>query len=108
MQKHSIGTIDFLKIDKEGSDLWVINGFENALKKVKLIQFEYGIFNIQSKDLLVDFYTYLKNMGFVVGKIFPNHIDFSPYHFNMENFHGGNFIAINENEPEIIEAFTQN
>lgn len=30
----------------------------------------------------------------MVEKIYPEFIDFTPYHFHKENFHGGNFIAI--------------
>jgi FkbM family methyltransferase len=37
--------IDFLKIDVEGMELLVIKGFAEGLRKVKVIQFEYGIFN---------------------------------------------------------------
>lgn len=103
--ENSIASIDFLKIDTEGNDFRVIKGFQEKLKDIKIIQFEYGIFNIQSKDLLKDFYTYLGNNGFLVGKIFPNHIDFSPYHFTMENFHGGNFLAINQQYEDIIKLF---
>jgi FkbM family methyltransferase len=105
LNTNNIQTIDFLKIDTEGNDLRVIKGFEKELYRIKVIQFEYGIFNIQSKDLLIDFYNYLENNNFVVGKIFPNHIDFTPYHFLMENFHGGNFLAINKRDEEFINLF---
>jgi FkbM family methyltransferase len=105
LNKNKISIVDFLKIDTEGSDLRVIKGFGDEIKKFKVIQFEYGIFNIQSKDLLRDFYTYLSDNGFIVGKIFPNYVDFSLYHFNLENFHGGNFLAVNKNEKSLISDF---
>jgi FkbM family methyltransferase len=106
IQNNRIEKIDFLKIDTEGSDLRVIKGFEEEINKVKVIQFEYGIFNIQSKDLLIDFYNYLEVQGFKVGKVFPNHVDFSKYHFSMENFHGGNFIAVDKKESTLIEQLS--
>ncbi len=101
---NQINNVDFVKIDVEGMDLKVIKGFEEQLRNIKVIQFEYGIFNISSHDLLIDFYNYLRKMGFVVGKIFPRYVNFFEYHFNMENFHGSNFIAVRENETEIIKA----
>jgi FkbM family methyltransferase len=107
MQEEVIEEIDFLKIDTEGNDFRVIKGFGESIKKVKVIQFEYGIFNIASKDLLCDFYNHLSNMGFLVGKVFPNHIDLTPYHFDMENFHGGNFLAVRKDLTGFLEKINQ-
>ena len=104
MRSNQINNVDFVKIDVEGMDLKVIKGFEEQLKNIRVIQFEYGIFNISSHDLLIDFYNYLRKMGFVVGKIFPRYVNFFEYHFNMENFHGSNFVAVRENETEIIKS----
>ncbi len=104
MTSNQISKIDFVKIDVEGMDLKVIKGFEEKLRNIRVIQFEYGIFNISSHDLLIDFYNYLREMGFVVGKIFPKYVNFFEYHFNMENFHGSNFVAVRENETEIIKT----
>ena len=61
-----------------------------------------GIFNISSHDLLVDFCKYFNANGFIVGKIYPKHVVFFDYHFNYENFHGGNFLAVKSNETEMI------
>ena len=51
-----IDSIDFLKIDTEGSENLVIDGLANMFKneKIKIVQFEYGMTNIYSK-----FYVYL-------------------------------------------------
>lgn len=104
MLAEGIDEIDFLKIDTEGNDFRVIKGFGESIKKVKVLQFEYGVFNIASKDLLCDFYSYLSQMGFKVGKVFPKHIDFAPYHFDMENFHGGNFLAVRNDQRDLLES----
>lgn len=88
--------IDILKIDTEGHDLQVIKGFGDMIKNVKIIQFEYGVFNIASKDLLCDFFEYLEGMDFRILKIFPNYLMPLKYHFDLENFHGGNFLAVNK------------
>lgn len=42
VQENNITSIDFLKIDTEGYELNVLLGFEDFLKNIKIIQFEYG------------------------------------------------------------------
>jgi FkbM family methyltransferase len=105
MREQAIERIDLVKIDVEGMDLKVIRGFADRLRDVRVIQFEYGIFNIASHDLLSDFYRHLHEHGFIVGKIFPKRVAFADYHFDMENFHGSNYLAVREDEPELIRRF---
>ncbi len=103
MNEQNIEYVDYVKIDVEGMDLQVIKGFEDLLRKVRVVQFEYGIFNISSHDLLADFCRYLNGNGFIVGKIFPKYVSFFEYDFHMENFHGSNYVAVSANEKELIE-----
>ena len=100
---NGIEKIDFIKIDVEGMDLKVIRGLEDKIESVRAIQFEYGVFNISSHDLLADFCNYLNNRNFIVGKIFPRFVQFFDYHFHHENFHGSNYIAVKKNDLELIE-----
>ena len=88
--------IDFLKIDVEGAEHLVLKGFEEVLKlgKISAIQFEYGKGSINSKFLLKDYYEYLEPMGYKIGKIYPNYIDFKSYNWNDENFIGANYLAV--------------
>ena len=60
--ENKIQNVDLLKIDVEGHELKVIKGFGDHIKNVRLIQFEYGVYNITSKDLLWDFFSYLGNI----------------------------------------------
>ena len=64
IQKNNIRAIDFLKIDTEGFEFNVIKGFGNSIKRVKIIQFEYGGTYIDSGDKLKDVVEYLKSYGF--------------------------------------------
>jgi FkbM family methyltransferase len=64
IQKNSIESIDFLKIDTEGFELKVIKGFGDDIQKVKVIQFEYGGTFIDSGDKLKDVVHYLITYGF--------------------------------------------
>jgi FkbM family methyltransferase len=58
-------SIDFLKIDTEGYELKVLQGFGDALSRVKLIQFEYGGTFQDNNTKLIDVVDYLKKHGFV-------------------------------------------
>lgn len=102
LMENNIDQIDFLKVDVEGMDYRVLAGFGDSLVKAKVIQFEYGVFNISSKDLLVDFYRLLAGYGYVVGKIMPKGVLFDDYNFSMENFYGNNYLAVQKNEQALI------
>lgn len=102
LTEHLIENIDFLKVDVEGMDLKVLKGFGSKLQSVKAIQFEYGVFNIASHDLLSDFFVFLESHGFVIGKVYPAHVYFFKYHFKYEDFGGNNFVAVRDSESELI------
>ncbi len=105
IQDNNIPAVDFLKIDVEGAEYEVIKGFEQSLQKgiIKAIQFEYGYINITTKKLLVDFYTLLEDLGYVVGKIFPKQVEFRKYNYLHEDFIGPNFIAVHKSEKDLIK-----
>jgi FkbM family methyltransferase len=84
---HKIDKIDFIKIDTEGSEFNVIKGFEDYIRSVNIIQFEYGgtykDSNIKLKDLIeylkkYDFYkfSYLTNNGPVEINNFDDHYQY--------------------------------
>jgi len=60
----SITNIDFLKIDTEGYELDVLQGFEDSLKNIKIIQFEYGGTFLDNNIKLIDVINYLDQNGF--------------------------------------------
>jgi FkbM family methyltransferase len=60
----NITNIDFVKIDTEGYELNVLKGFEDLLKNVKIIQFEYSGTFLDNKIKLIDVITYLEENGF--------------------------------------------
>lgn len=61
---NNINSIDFLKIDTEGYELNVLQGFEDFLENVKIIQFEYGGTFLDNNTKLIDVINYLKKKGF--------------------------------------------
>jgi FkbM family methyltransferase len=60
----NLKNIDFLKIDTEGYELNVLQGFEDFLENVKIIQFEYGGTFLDNNTKLIDVIHYLQDKGF--------------------------------------------
>lgn len=95
-QENQIDEIDFLKVDVEGMEHRVFYGFREMFKKkkIKIIQFEYGLVNIETGFLLKHFYDFFESYGYEVGKLYPTFVDFKNYDYRDENFVGPNYIAI--------------
>ena len=60
----NIKNIDFLKIDTEGYELDVLQGFEDFLENVKIIQFECGGTFLDNNQKLINVINYLQDKGF--------------------------------------------
>lgn len=103
--EHSIDHIDLLKIDAEGTDHLVLKGFERLLeaRAVEAVQFEYGRANILNHFLLADFYQFLGAAGMVVGKLYPNYVDFRRYDEVHEDFIGPNYVAVRDDRPDLVK-----
>ncbi len=106
-QNNSIDKIDLLKIDTEGHELSVLNGFKNLIKseKISLIQFEYGFTYIPSRTTLGDIYQLLTPCGYSIGRLYPQGVGFKQYDlFEDETFKAGNYIAIHQSATNLIES----
>ncbi len=98
--------IDILKIDTEGHEVDVLLGFTKVLvtpNAPRIIQFEYGHTYLPSKHSLSDVYRLLEPSGYVIGRLYPNGVEFSPYQLEKENFRIGNFVAVREGDPLVQE-----
>jgi FkbM family methyltransferase len=100
--------IDLLKIDVEGMENLVLEGFAEMIDRgaVDVIQFEYGQVNILSKFLLRDFHCWFSARGYVVGKIYPNYVDFRDYDYADEDFTGPNYLACRRVREDYIRALS--
>ncbi len=98
LQENGLSRVDVLKIDTEGAEPLVLRGFSQALaeKRIGLIQLEYGRVNVLTRFLLADLYEMLEPLGFDIGKLYPNYVDFRPYSPMLENFLGPNYIAVHQ------------
>jgi FkbM family methyltransferase len=103
-RSRKIEKIDFLKIDTEGHEFQVLKGFDSMLQegKIALIQFEYGYANVLTKDLLIDFYKYLKPLGYTLGKLMQEGVNFKEYGLLDEDFKGPNYVAVHSSSPDLM------
>lgn len=93
--KNGIDRIDFLKIDTEGNDYFVLKGSTEMLSnaRIDVIQFEFNEMNIISRVFLKDFYDLLINYNLfrIKGdKLFP----LGEYSSSHEIFKLQNILAI--------------
>jgi FkbM family methyltransferase len=95
LTREGINQVDFLKLDVEGAEHLVLQGLEDHLRerRVRFVQFEYGRVNILTRFLLRDFYQLFATCGYVVGKIYPDYVDFREYDLSDEDFLGPNYLA---------------
>jgi FkbM family methyltransferase len=103
VREQGIARVDFLKLDVEGAEHLVLAGLAESLsaRRVRFVQFEYGRVNILTKFLLRDFYDVLRRYGYVVGKIFPDFVDFRAYDLGDEDFLGPNYLACPADDPAL-------
>src|SRR5579871_252798 len=91
-----VETIDYLKIDTEGHDLQVLRGAAGLVGRgaVRWIQFEYGSANVDSRDLLKDFFAFFEGTRYHLHKIHPEgRQHFARYNVRLENFQYQNWLA---------------
>lgn len=105
IKNKKISKVDLLKIDVEGMEHDVLQGFVNSFNIINMIQFEYGVFNIASHFLLYDYYRLLEK-DYLIGKVYPDHVEFFKYRFIKENFMGNNYIAIKKNAKDLIKKLS--
>ena len=103
LAREGVGDVDFLKLDVEGAEHLVLQGLEDHLRqqRVRFVQFEYGRVNILTHFLLRDFYQLFATYGYVVGKIYPDYVDFRDYDLGDEDFLGPNYLTCRAGEETL-------
>jgi FkbM family methyltransferase len=105
--EHSIEFVDVLKIDAEGADLFVLEGFREMLKnqRIGLIQFEYGYTHADAGHCMRNFFTLLNACGYKIGKLWSDGVEFTDFFYWLNNYKSGpNFVAVRANDVKIIDA----
>lgn len=95
----NIENVDFMKIDVEGHELEVFKGGGSLFRegRVRVIQFEYGGCNIDSKVFLKDIFEFFAGMHYRFYKILPDRLKpVGRYDQRLENFKYQNWLMIHE------------
>ena len=106
----NINFIDFLKIDTEGSEHFVLKGFNQMIDKgkIRLIQFEYGYANGDAKFLMKDFFNFFSEKDYIVAKL-RKKINFKEWDYSFNDFKSGpNYLAIKKDDIELKTLLEQN
>ena len=98
MIEHELTHIDFLKIDTEGYELEVLQGFEDYLNRVNIIQFEYGGTFLDSGVTLRDIMQYLQAHGFE-GFSYLTAEGPVPITDDTDHYQYCNIVCVNKNSP---------
>tara|TARA_Y100000589_G_scaffold287890_1_gene288955 strand:- start:3724 stop:4554 length:831 start_codon:yes stop_codon:yes gene_type:complete len=102
-ENNNIEEISLLKIDTEGYENKVLEGFKDYFPIINVIQFEYGMANLSSKYFLYDYFKEYSNI-FKIGKLYPRGvIFFENYNINLENFIGPNFVMVKKEKVDLIK-----
>lgn len=89
----TLDKVDVLKLDVEGCELAVLRGAGDFLRDVRVIQFEFGGCNIDTRTYFQDFW-YLLSDDFEIFRLSPTGLDLLPaYTERDETFTTTNFFA---------------
>jgi|688.fasta_scaffold227209_2 FkbM family methyltransferase len=103
----SIPRINFVKIDVEGWERYVLEGFSQMLLKHRIdaISWEYGYTTAETHWTTKDFFTFFETKGYVCGVIRKSGIEFSPWSYDMNDYTSGpNYFACLPLHKEFFSA----
>lgn len=88
--------VDLLKLDIEGFELQALKGATQLLSKTRVVQFEFGGANIDTRTFFQDFYYFFANLEFELYRISPfGARRITEYNESMEKFITTNYLAVN-------------
>jgi FkbM family methyltransferase len=89
-----ITRIDFLKVDAEGHDLFVLRGAGSLLESLRAVQFEFSDANVASRTFLRDFYDLLAGRFDLYRILRDGILPLGPYRSTLEVFVPANYLAL--------------
>jgi FkbM family methyltransferase len=89
---------NILKMDVEGHEYDLLLGATETIKNIKIIQFEFGGSNIDTRTFFQDFWYFFQDLGFDIYRIAPSKpILVKVYSERDESFRATNYIAVRKN-----------
>ncbi len=89
--------LDIVKIDVEGHEFAVLKGFGEALKATRVLQFEFGGSNIDTRSYFQDFWYFFEEQAFDIYRITPFGSEkITQYTESQEFFSTTNYLAVNK------------
>ena len=87
-----------LKMDVEGHEFDLLLGATEALKNIRIVQFEFGGSNIDTRTFFQDFWYFFKDLGFEIYRLTPSKpILIKEYSERDESFRATNYVAVRKN-----------
>jgi FkbM family methyltransferase len=105
IERERLETIDLLKIDTEGHDLDVIAGFDAALDRCKIIQFEYNEMS-WSRGIFLDKFEEMLP-GFRIGRLTAAGVLWDHSIISNSRATAGNMIAVPKDDAELIATLSR-
>lgn len=89
---------NILKMDVEGHEYDLLLGATQSLKNIKIVQFEFGGCNIDTRTFFQDFWYFFKNLNFEIYRLSPSKlILIEKYSECEESFRATNYFAVRSN-----------
>jgi FkbM family methyltransferase len=89
-------TIDIVKLDVEGFELAALRGFGDAIIKTRVVQFEFGGSNLDTRTNFQDFYYFFTALNFKIYRITPIGLNEIKKYTELDEIYlTTNFVAIN-------------
>ena len=103
LDRTGIDHVRVVKVDTEGNDLAVLRGFAGALGsgRIDVIQFEHNEWAVPAGVHLADFYDLLDPLGYEIGRLFPDFVQFRPWRPAYEREAAGNHVAVHRSQVEL-------
>ena len=102
----NLSEISLLKIDTEGYESEVLKGFKEIIKRINVIQFEYGKANLFAKYFLKDYFNDYSN-DYYIGKLYPRGVDFyEKYKWELDDLIGPNFVMVKRSRKDLYDLLS--
>lgn len=96
VKDHNIRHVDFLKVDVEGYEFFVLKGAENMFKQgiVDMVQYEFSGATLESRFFLRDFLRFFESYGYDMYRLKCRSLERVEYFPDQERFTLTNFVAV--------------